>query len=294
MERVKKKKSRPSQWEKITFLIDHKTRSRNRALFIGISYHYASSINHKIKHLKCAIGDTQKAEKSITRNWHPQIVKLYDTEGYIQPTRKNIIDALQWLVQDSKRGDVMYLHICGHGEVSSSRGRKNLFLPCDVLESDTISSSVFYQTLTSKIPPGALLLVVFDTCNAGETLRLPYVWNGHHFTRNPNFNYEMDRGQIITLSACQHHEKANDLYSLTRILLENFHRTISWETFKQIKNRLGDDPNLPNQTPQIECAHIFDVKERAFVPLEFTPVEFTTRTITTRKNNKNYEKCVIL
>lgn len=104
-----------------------------------------------------------------------------DADPARRPTRANILGALDRLAAESGPGDLVYLHLSGHGSqepagAGSSKLRDvQVFLPQDVGEwndaEQVISNGIpdwqFAEAITRIRNGGARVWAVFDTCHAG-------------------------------------------------------------------------------------------------------------------------------
>ncbi|KAL4069199.1 caspase domain-containing protein [Scleroderma citrinum] len=91
-----------------------KCTGRKKALLIGINY-----IGQK-RELRGCINDITNVKHFLTTQWgyrEGDIVMLRDdTRNPRQmPTRRNLIDAMRWLVKDAKSHDSLFFHYSGHG-----------------------------------------------------------------------------------------------------------------------------------------------------------------------------------
>lgn len=90
---------------------------RMRALFVGINYLNTSS------ELKGCISDVQNSRRLLieTFGWPEDaralrtLCDLPQSTPMEFPTRENILRGVRWLVEDAKRGDVLFFHFSGHG-----------------------------------------------------------------------------------------------------------------------------------------------------------------------------------
>lgn len=261
------------QWTIRPSTFDVGSRGKKRAVFIGMSYKKCT--DPIIKKIKNSTKDANLAEEYLKKklNWIPdEIRRLSDDEDdlnnknktYEYSSRNNIIDSIQWLIDGSVEGDVLFLHISGHG-VKLSEKREGL-VPADCenlycenlsvensnikklsIEESSIADKVFFDALISKVPKKVTLYVIFDTCYSGKILKLPYVWNDMQHMRKQKT--KKIKGTIIMLSGCHANEIAYDDKSFSLILYKNLHKKISWfDYLKLFRSKLID------QTPQIETS----------------------------------------
>eukprot|EP00747_Dinoflagellata_sp_TGD_P192285 gnl/TRDRNA2_/TRDRNA2_56914_c0_seq1.p1 gnl/TRDRNA2_/TRDRNA2_56914_c0~~gnl/TRDRNA2_/TRDRNA2_56914_c0_seq1.p1 ORF type:complete len:352 (+),score=62.67 gnl/TRDRNA2_/TRDRNA2_56914_c0_seq1:127-1182(+) len=108
-------------------------------------------------------------------------------ESYSRPTKENILEALDWLVQDVVEGDVVLFAFSGHGaqvpdgaaSKSSEEKLDEAICPVDwdefewgVVPYRLITDEMLHQYF-AKLPSGALLTVVLDACIVGHAMQVP-------------------------------------------------------------------------------------------------------------------------
>jgi hypothetical protein len=161
-----------------------------RALLVGIDYEDPTE-------RLCANKDVENIRRTLieARNYHPQdITVMGDSPGTapdLIPTKRKILHQLKKLVRGARSGDQFFFFYAGHGDQSQ----------CDSgTESDGMDECIrcadgrllkdndLRAALVNKLPPGASLFALFDTCHSGTMLDLPHrVCNGEtHFTRYIN------------------------------------------------------------------------------------------------------------
>jgi hypothetical protein len=88
--------------------------------------------------------------------------------------------AFQDLAQSSRAGDTCVLHYSGHGgnvrDVSGDEPdrRDETLVSLDVDSAGQIIDDDLFKALAVKIPKGALLMCLMDSCHSGTVLDLPY------------------------------------------------------------------------------------------------------------------------
>lgn len=109
-----------------------------------------------------------------------------DDENYSLPTKENIMQGLNWLVQDVVEGDVILFVFCGHGVqipdsmlASDTDRLEEAICPIDWDEFDwgvvpyrLVTDYMLHQYF-AKLPAGVLLTVFLDACIVGEAVRAP-------------------------------------------------------------------------------------------------------------------------
>jgi hypothetical protein len=98
------------------FRIKNPDAKRTKALLIGINYSHLDRGQLRGSH-----NDAKTIRKFLTRMGFsdtPATMKLVmdnGDRGVDQPTRKNIIKAIKWLVKGAKPGDSLFMSYAGHG-----------------------------------------------------------------------------------------------------------------------------------------------------------------------------------
>lgn len=78
-----------------------------------------------------------------------------------QPTKSNIIQALQWLVKGAQSKDWLYFHYSGHGQ--EEKCSEEAIYPVDFKSSGSIARHELDQVMVNKLSPGVRLVVILDT-----------------------------------------------------------------------------------------------------------------------------------
>lgn len=105
---------------------------------------------------------------------------LMDDGKHINPTRDNMMKALQDLAHSSRPGDTCILHYSGHGGyVRDENGdeedrRDETLVPLDYNTAGQIRDDDLFKALVLKIPKDVLLMCLMDSCHSGTVLDLPY------------------------------------------------------------------------------------------------------------------------
>jgi hypothetical protein len=92
-------------------------------------------------------------------------------------TKANILERLDWLVRDSKPGDILVFFYAGHGSQVRDRDGDELddamdeiLCPHDLNWDDPLTDDILHSYLT-RVPQGVNLTVIFDCCNSGTGTR---------------------------------------------------------------------------------------------------------------------------
>lgn len=130
------------------------------------------------------------------------------TSGDGQPTGQNIIKGMEWLLQDARPGDSLFLHYSGHGGQAKDDandeedGMDETLIPSDYQKSGQIRDDTVFKMLVAPLKKDVQLVCVFDCCHSGTILDLPYMFYGDEagcqalasgeqtgMQTNPGFNF---------------------------------------------------------------------------------------------------------
>jgi hypothetical protein len=179
-----------------------------RALLIGINYvgqeGQLSGCHNDVKNIsKYLISDQGFQEKNM--------LILMDDGQHHSPTRKNILDAFDRIVQYSKAGDVVFIHYSGHGgrvrdtSGDEADGYDETLIPLDFKNSGQILDDDIYKRLVTQMPANVTVVVLMDSCHSGTALDLPYEINATQskMTLNQGFNMGLlDNNAAIVAGCC--------------------------------------------------------------------------------------------
>ncbi|KAI7852495.1 peptidase C14, caspase domain-containing protein [Circinella umbellata] len=153
---------------------------RKRALLVGINYFRSPN------ELKGCINDVTNLKSFLMQLYHfreEDMVILTDDQRDQRfiPTRANMIAGMEWLVRDARPND------SGHGgRVKDTNGDEDdgwdeTIYPVDHQrypgKSGQIVDDVMHDIMVKRLPPGARLTAIFDSCHSGTALDLPYVYS---------------------------------------------------------------------------------------------------------------------
>ena len=158
---------------------------RTKALLIGINYVGTSSA------LSGCINDVKNHEAILRKNSVTNIRILTDNTG-MKPTRKNILDSIDWLVKDSENFDKIYFQYSGHGSNKRDNrngdeadGRDECLCPLDYGKFGMIRDDTLNTRLVKKAK--CELFALIDACHSGTMLDLP---NDYRFTPRLDGGYK--------------------------------------------------------------------------------------------------------
>ncbi|KAF9042934.1 peptidase C14, caspase domain-containing protein [Panaeolus papilionaceus] len=215
------------------------------------------------------------------------IILLTDDElggASAKPTRREMFNAMSWLVDGARMHDSLFFHYSGHGgQVDDESGQEldgkdEVIFPMDFKEAGDIIDDDLFKTLVEPLPPGARLTAVFDACHSGTVLDLPYLHSAHgrlrsvqHISRRMRSRGQAPSADVISFSACKDDETSADTfhggvavgamsYALITTLKDNPH-----QTYEQLLRHLRDIliPKY-DQKAQISGTHPVDL-DRQFI-----------------------------
>ncbi|KAJ7209027.1 caspase domain-containing protein [Mycena haematopus] len=158
---------------------------KRKALLIGITYGAAAGAGGYAA-LKGPHADVA-AMKQLLLTWYQyaesDIVVLLDSEDAtapaVQPTRVNILRAIDDLVRGARKGDRFFFHYCGHTTQVENRsnseedGMDECLVPVDG-EANKIVDNELRRHLVVPLPVGSSLVAVFDSCHSASLLDLAH------------------------------------------------------------------------------------------------------------------------
>ncbi len=191
------------------------TPANKKALCIGINY---TKTAHE---LKGCINDAMCIKNVLVSQYgfgDANIRLLADTDGFVAPTRKNILAAISWLVRDSVPGDVLFFSYSGHGtkvKDTNNDEEDGNDEAIYTLDGSIIIDDELHAELMAKIPKGVRLVCIFDCCHSGTISDLKYCFrytplSPKQFSLNLEKNKDLFGGDITVFSACLDPQTAAD------------------------------------------------------------------------------------
>jgi hypothetical protein len=248
-----------------------------RMLLVGINY-----VDDKANALEGCHNDVRNMEKSIAK-YYPKCSNkkiLMDSKevGVQDPSRANILAALDWLTKGLKSGENVYFHFSGHGgripdyNGDEESGKDSCIYPISNGKIETISDDELKTYLVNKLPQGCKCFVVLDCCHSGTALDLRYTIQAPSYGRlivSQNEKYPKTRGSVIFLSGCRDDQTSADTVdiqnipsgALTNALLETWG---NYGTNIKFKHLLWDIREILrkgkySQIPQLSCSTSIDL-----------------------------------
>ena len=248
-----------------------------KVLLIGINY-----LEAPMYRLNGCINDVKNAQILLNK-YYPNCrefrILTDDTSNIsLKPTKRNIIDSINWLVKDLKKGESVYFHYSGHGGLTLDlnkdeiSGRDSCIYPINNGKIEMIIDDELKSLLVNRIPTNCKCFAVLDSCHSGSAMDLRFNINCHALDKliiTQNNNYPKTKGSIIFLSGCLDSQYSADTVNslneptgaLTNALLD------TWNTYGiniKFKHMLWDIRSLLKtrgyeQIPQLTSGTSFDV-----------------------------------
>jgi len=248
-----------------------------KALLIGINY--IADPNNK---LEGCINDVLSINKQINK-FYPKCTNIKILTDDIPnpallPTKKNILNAINWLVSDLKPGDNVYFHYSGHGGlIKDTNGDEiskmdSCIFPICKNNIEVILDDELKALLSNKIPKGCKCFAVLDSCHSGSGLDLKYNINCPSYgtiTIKQDNKQTVTNGSVILLSGCMDTQTSADTVNnfgipsgaLTNALLD------VWTTYGvniKLKHLLWNIRKLLEsrgytQIPQLSCGNNLNI-----------------------------------
>jgi len=148
-----------------------------RAVIIGINYRglrgELTGCHNDAKNIKEYIMNVHKFSDE-------EITMLLDDGYHKNPTKDNILNALNDLVSQSRSGDVCFVHYSGHGgkvkdkDGDEDDGYDETLIPLDYKTAGQIVDDELFTTFICALSSGVTLTCLMDCCHSGTILDLPY------------------------------------------------------------------------------------------------------------------------
>ncbi|KAK0207223.1 caspase domain-containing protein [Armillaria fumosa] len=199
-----------------------KCTGRKKALCIGINY---LGQRHE---LRGCINDARHIRDFLIRFWGykgEDIVMLTDDSKNPRqrPTRRNMIDAMLWLVRDAQPNDSLFFHYSGHGGQTRDKdgdevdGYDEVIFPIDFKQNGHIVDDEMHAIMVKTLPTGCRLTALFDCCHSGTALDLPYVYDCSGRLKRNNVTkqwmaYKSTSADVISWSASKDGQTSADTF----------------------------------------------------------------------------------
>ena len=243
-----------------------------KALLIGVNY-----VGTPYELYGC-INDCKLMEDNL-RKLFPKCKEYRNINDHssIKPTRKNIIDSINWLTSGLKPGQNIFLHYSGHGGLIRDRngdevlGYDSCLYPIDNGKIEVIIDDEIRNLLAMRVPAGCKCFVILDCCHSGSAVDLRYTYQSPNFgqlTYREDKKYVKTSGNILFLSGCHDFQQAMETVSkegkpsgaMTMALIDTWKqygagiktKYLLWDVRKYLKE------NGYTQIPQLSSGNYWD------------------------------------
>jgi hypothetical protein len=256
-----------------------KTKGLKKVLLIGINY-----IDDPNNRLSGCINDIKNIEKKL-RVTNPECKEYRSLSDdsvnpLSKPTRKNIIDSINWLVAGLKAGESVFFHYSGHGGLTldisgdEKSGQDSCIYPIKDGKTEIITDDELKTIFVNRIPTNCKAFVVLDCCHSGSALDLRYIFSAPEYGKiivNQDDSYPKTKGSVIFLSGCQDTQTSADTVdsknmpsgALTNALLEAWDKYGIHIKFKHLlwDVRTSLKKNGYDQIPQLSCSNSISLSD---------------------------------
>jgi hypothetical protein len=170
------------------------------------------------------------------------LVLITDEES-IKPTKQNIIDSFNTLLQKANEGyEELWLSYSGHGSYLSDYsgdekdGRDEILCPVDYATSGFITDDYIYENFVSKLPGHVTLFSLMDCCHSGTVLDLPFLYSNTLESNNTN----KCEATVICISGCRDNQTSADAY-----INNDYEGAMTW-SFLNALSQVSYNTNLLN------------------------------------------------
>ncbi|KAH8096904.1 caspase domain-containing protein [Cristinia sonorae] len=252
-----------------------KCTGKRKAVCIGINY------RGQPYELFGCVNDAKNVYRFLNRHHHykeQDIILLVDDSKNPrqQPTKKNILDAMRWLVKDAKPNDSLFFHYSGHGGQVKDRdgdeldGWDEVIYPLDYQTAGSIVDDLMHAIMVKPLPTGCRLTALFDSCHSGSILDLPYLYHTNGRTKgsqvkSSHIKAKATPADVISWSGCKDSQKSADTfeggaaagamsYAFMTSLTMNPHQSYQ-ELLRSVREILK---KKYSQRPQLSSSHRID------------------------------------
>jgi len=194
--------SRPMDIETKFDLTPDNFSGRKRAVLIGINYVGQSGELRGCHNDVLNMVDYIKDAHGFKDN---DITILMDDGSHADPTRANILGAYSNIADESKSGDVVFLHYSGHGGKlrddgnDEADGYDETLVPLDYHSAGQIRDDDLLKDLVMKFRSGVFVTSMMDCCHSGTVLDLPYNFKADGSSTGMEANESYDFGKMEDL-----------------------------------------------------------------------------------------------
>ncbi len=198
------------------------------ALLVGINYFNTPN------QLYGCINDIIMVRKYLIekRGYLPENIKVLrdDSANFSTPTRVNIINALNELVNKSKISncDEIFFHYSGHGTWikdtvgDEDDGQTECICPSDLNLIEDNDIRIILENLNNNVP----MMVIMDCCHSGTNMDLPYKYGVKTdkislIKNTSKVDKELLEKNIFQISGCRDDQTSADVYKVYKPIYSN-------------------------------------------------------------------------
>jgi len=251
-----------------------------RALCIGINYQGQQN------ELRGCVNDAKGVRKYLIDHWgykSRDIIILTDDAPDRRdiPTKRNMIEAMHWLVRGARTNDALFFHYSGHGgqtrdlDGDETDGLDEVIFPVDYARAGHIVDDDLHSIMVKPLPQGCRLTALFDSCHSGTALDIPYVYHSNGRLKgnqvSPRFRAAKSTpADVISWCACSDDQTSADTtnqageavgamsYAFISSLLQNPNQSYS-QLLKSVREILR---KRYSQKSQLSSSHPIDINLR--------------------------------
>ncbi|KAI0260772.1 caspase domain-containing protein [Gloeopeniophorella convolvens] len=250
---------------------------RRKAVCVGINYTGSSN------ELQGCVNDARNIYQFIMQHHrypHENIIVLTDDnpDPRSHPTRKNLINAMRWLVEDASPDDALFFHYSGHGgrtrdlDGDEIDGWDEVIFPVDYKTAGIITDDDLHRMMVDPLPAGCRLTGVFDSCHSASILDLPFEYHSNGRPKNISpvslafRKQKTTPADVITFSGSKDSQTSADVvqggvavgamsYALLKVLKAN-PRISYLDLLRGVRAILN---KKYSQKPQLSSSHEIDI-----------------------------------
>ncbi|KAH9029381.1 metacaspase Pca1 [Lactarius hengduanensis] len=249
---------------------------KRKAVCVGINY------TGQKNELQGCVNDAQNIFRFLTEKYRysrSNVIVLTDdaTNPRMQPTRKNMLNAMRWLVEDACPDDALFIHYSGHGGRTRDQngdevdGWDEVIFPVDYKTTGIITDDELHKVLVDPLPPGCRLTSVFDSCHSASVLDLPFEYHSNGKLKSspvsPAFlNAMTSPADVVSFSGSMDSQTSADVvqggvavgamsYALLKVLNRN-PRISYLDLLRGVRAILS---TKYSQKPQLSSSHIMNM-----------------------------------
>jgi len=185
-----------------------------KSLFVGINY-YATPLSK----LRGCIDDIVNVRNMLIDAYGynlSDMILLRDdtTDPTILPTKRNILNALNNLVNNSANYSEFWFHYSGHGAQIPNAEKDSVIIPSDYMVAGVITDNMLYDIFKNT---KCRCFLLFDSCNSGNIVELPWTFQYQSASEIIKTNVKKDtlaNVEIYVFAGCKANQTCGDIYSV--------------------------------------------------------------------------------